>query len=567
MPEALPLSVAPAGAPAEAALFGGNVLAPRGEMTGDGSYAEAIEALGVTGLRYPGGSLTEYYFDLGNPDAATATHAVTGAETGFIPISEFMAYAGEAGHAVTIVLPTRDQLSEDMDATGNRLPQIDEEELRDFVHDLASGVYGEAEIAALEIGNEYWGSGEMTAVEYGRLAAQMAEIVADELALVAEVQGIDTSEIRVLAQMGQNYGSSSLSDDYAGWRAEDIIADLSASYPGAGLGSGNIRGNGEVNWSEVTNALVRMGFETEEQQEALDGVIAHVYARGEEDGRAYDLDVIRNSWLEQEGFGHLEVHVTEWNLKSSENIDPHTGYGLLQAQEMLEIVEDFLEAGVDQAHVWPLIQNTPNALSTGHAYGGSTVAGEMFAMMSAEIPGKTLLDFTPGDGSGTEADLPDVEVHGFAGGGDLLFYVTSQSGAGSVTDLDLSGLVTGFGSMEITRLGVAAGADAGDARAAPVLESLDPEEVYRDGLLEADLAPHEILQVVIRDVTPSEAFAPLLATLEGEEAEDPDLPVLDPPEDEADAEIPDGGDGGEDSGWGAVAMLLALLPLAGLLAG
>ncbi|MBE9640534.1 hypothetical protein [Salipiger mangrovisoli] len=588
MPLALPAALSTTGDPAAAALFGGNILAPRAAMTGDGSYAEAVAALNVTGLRYPGGSLTEYYFSLTEPDAATAIHAVTGAETAFIPLSEFMTYAGASGHAVTIVLPTRDQLSEVRDETGNRLPQIDEEDLRDFLHDLVTGVYGEAEIAALEIGNEYWGSGEMTAVEYGRLAAQMAEVIADELALVAEVQGIDTSEIRVLAQMGQNYGASKMSEDYSGWTAEEIIADLAQTYPRAGLSSANIRGNGEVNWSEVTNALLRMGFETEAQQDALDGIIAHVYARGSEASRSYDLDVIRNSWLEQEGLGHLEVHVTEWNLKSSEALDAEHDYGLLQAQEMLEIVEEFLAAGVDQAHVWPLIQNTPNALATGFSYEGSTVPGAMFSLMAEAIPGKTLLDFTPAQDATTEAQAGDIDVHGFAGQGELLLYLTAQGSAASHAELDLSGLVSGFGSMEITLLGVADGAAAGDSAAIPQLQRLDPQEVYREGVLEVSFGPHEILQVVLRDVLPSEAFAPLFEVLGTADAgADPDadpgadagadpeagaagletiLPVLAPAPPPPDAE--DGADDGDSeggSGWAEVGMLLALLPLVGLL--
>ncbi|SDI01147.1 hypothetical protein [Alloyangia pacifica] len=576
MPFALPTAVTVSGVPAGAALFGGNILAPRTAMTGDGSYAEAISALNVTGLRYPGGSLTEYYFDLADPDAATATHKMTGAEISFIPLSEFMTYAGNAGHAVTLVLPTRDQLSDRRDENGDRLPQIEEEELRDFVHDLVSGVYGDAEIAALEIGNEYWGSGEMNAVEYGRLAAEMAEIVADELALVAEVQGVDTSEIRVLAQMGQNYGFSKISDDYAGWSSEDIIADLAATYPDAELSTANIRGNGEVNWSEVSNALVRMGFETEAQQESLDGIIAHVYARGTESSRSYDLDTIHNTWLEQEGFSELEVHVTEWNMKSSENLDREADYGLLQAQEMLEIVEEFLEAGVDQAHVWPLIQNTANALSTGFTYEASTVPGEMFAMMAQALPGKTMLDFTPGTDSGTEAESGETDVHGFAGQGGLVLYVTSQSAAASVTDLDLSGLLTGFGGMEITRLGVAEGQAAGDTGSTPVLETLDAGEIYADGMLEVDLGPHEVLQVVIRDVEPSESFAPVLASIDGsgetggpvaEEGVGLEalLPVVEAAEAEPSGDEDDGDEGGgAEGGWAEIGMILALLPLAGL---
>ena len=107
----LPMPLASAGEAATIWLFGGNILAPRAPMTGPGSYAEAVEALGVTGVRYPGGSLTESYFDLSNPDATTVVHNETGEEQDFMPLSDVMAYAEETGRAVTIVLPTREQVS------------------------------------------------------------------------------------------------------------------------------------------------------------------------------------------------------------------------------------------------------------------------------------------------------------------------------------------------------------------------------------------------------------------------------------------------------------------------
>ena len=53
-------------------LFGGNVLAPRGD------HSDAIAALGVTGLRYPGGSLTEHMFDITNPNATELVDQRTG---------------------------------------------------------------------------------------------------------------------------------------------------------------------------------------------------------------------------------------------------------------------------------------------------------------------------------------------------------------------------------------------------------------------------------------------------------------------------------------------------------
>jgi hypothetical protein len=38
------------------AMFGGNLLATRGDLVGPGSYEDAINGLHVTGIRYPGGA-------------------------------------------------------------------------------------------------------------------------------------------------------------------------------------------------------------------------------------------------------------------------------------------------------------------------------------------------------------------------------------------------------------------------------------------------------------------------------------------------------------------------------
>jgi hypothetical protein len=586
-------------------LFGGNVLAPRTTMTGPGSYDEALRDLNVTGLRYPGGSLTEYSFDIRNPDSPTATDSETGEETPWIPMSEFMSYAEANGHAVTIVLPTRSQLSDETDAGGDRLPEIDEEGLRDLIHDLASGVYGNAKISGFEIGNEYWGSGGMNAVEYGRLSSEMAKIIDSELRLVTDIYGVDTSEMSVLAQMGHNYGTSRLSDEYKGWKAEDIIEDLAERYPDAEIGKEHIWYGGGVNWTGINNELIKMSFDEDQEIDALDGIIAHVYTRGTDKSRQYDLDAIEDSWLKDVEFRDLEVHVTEWNLKSGTELDPEADYGLYQAHDMLNTMEEFMAAGVDQAHVWPLIQNTSNPLSVGFTYAEATAPGKMFAMMSENLPGKMMLDFRPGADRQTEFDADTLDLHAFAGPDEMVLYLASTSKESEFTDIDLSHYVAGFSEMEIKVLGVVPGQAVGNTRSAAEVETRDPAEVFQNGVLEADLDPGEIMQVVIKGLVPTEEFAPTMKMIgdilsgnyapgsepEGEDPLDasdaPDdaaestppaassppsdsskeIPVRPHPADEAEDEAEDQGQGddADDGSWGGLSFALALLPLLALL--
>jgi hypothetical protein len=501
----LPLPLAPFGEPATFGLFGGNILAPRTPMTGPGSYAEAVEALGVTTMRYPGGSLTESFFDISDPDATSATDNETGERVDFMPLSDLMDHAAGSGRAVTIVIPTRTQLSMTLlDDNGDRLPDVDADELAGFVRDVVSGVYGDAPVAGFEIGNEYWGSGRMNAVEYGRLAAEMTAIIDSELRALETIYP-QAAEVDILVQQGTNFGSSALDDNYDGLSDAEIVADLNATY-GLALPAG-----GGIDWTEVNNLIVLGQFDDPQVLDALDGVVAHVYSRGPEAEvtRYFQLDQIEDTW--QAADPTLEIHVTEWNLRSgASNLVREEDYGLYQAQEMLELVETFMAEGVDAAQVWPLIQNTASALSLGSDYAASTPPGEMFALMSENLPGMTMLDFSPNDMRDAEFETASLEVHGFADGQDMVFYITAPQGGGVVqSGVDVRALLSDVGAVEATVLGVAPGQASGDTSSEAVLERLDPADVYADGVIDAVLAPGEILQVRLFDVTPTAGFAPV----------------------------------------------------------
>lgn len=560
-----------AGETAGEGLFGGNILAPRTEMTGPNSYADAIEELGITTLRYPGGSLTEYYYDISNPDANIAVHATTGEETFFVPLSDFMEYAGENGHPVSIVIPTRSFVGNEMTDAGDRLPDFDADILKGFVQDVVSGVYGDANVISFELGNEYWGSGEMNAAEYGMLANEMITTIADALAEIeSEVPG--ASDISITVQMGTNYNYSNLSNEYEGMSADEVVADINATY-GTQMGDEVIRGSGEVNWTTVNNHILISQLDENAMAE-VDGVVAHVYSKAPviENSRYYDLDTINSTWMEVRE--DLEIHVTEWNQKGSTNaFDSNEDYGLFQAHEMLNTLEAFMLSGVDQAQVWPLIQNTPNALSSGFEHNEATAPGEFFAMMSESLPGKKMIDFT--SGRETEANENGVDVHGFAGEGELTFYLANPSHDNGVsTQIDFGNLIEAHGGVDILHLGVEEGENPGDNDSAAVVEEVDEEEVLSDGVLSVDLAPGEIMEITFRDVVPTDEFAPIFeaaheeVVADDDDTDDGDLPIPTIPADETgsgdEEEVSDDGD--DDSGFdlGGLEWALMLLPVLAL---
>ncbi|MCR8549478.1 type I secretion protein [Salipiger sp. P9] len=495
-------------------LFGANILAHRDSLEDDARFAALVSDSGVTALRYPGGSLTEAYFDLANPDAAVVSHRDTGETRDFIPISDFMEFAGARDLAVTLVIPTRDQLSADHDGNGDRFAEVDETALRDFVHDTVTGRYGDAQVEAFEIGNEYWGSGRMSATEYGRIASQMSEIVDDELSRLAPTHA-QAETVEIVVQMGTNFGESALDGGYDGLSAAEIVEDLNARYD-LELDGEVIRGNGEVNWIEVNNHIVMSYFDEPAEIDAVDAIAAHVYSKEPAlDGqRGLMLDAISETWGEDPRFADLETYVTEWNQSGQSALfERDEDYGLFQAHEMLNMVEEFARAGVDEAHVWPLLQNSDNALSTGHSYDTLSPAGRFYAMMSDTLPGTTMLDFNAADPRETEAELPGVDVHGFYGNDAVTLYIASTADGPTDTLIDTAQLIDSVGSVSARRLGVADGEAPGSNNATATVEELDPAEVFSEGYVTAELDRGEILEVTLSGFTPTPAFSDALTQL------------------------------------------------------
>lgn len=565
------------GAFADSALFGGNVLAPRAEGQAPGTFINAVEGLGVGALRYPGGALTENLFDISNPDASEVTDIETGETVAFLPLSDFMEFAASTGRGVNLVIPTRTQLSDDQtDDDGNRFADVDEETLRGFVRDVVTGEYGDADVLSLEIGNEYWGSGRMNALEYGRVSSRMTDIIDQELtALDQEAPG--AADTAILVQLGQNYNFSSLDEQYADVPNDEALADLNETYGLTLTEDEAVYGSGRINWQFVNNQIIKTQFETDGTLDQIDGIATHVYSKAPDliNSRYTDISQLERSWLEDRP--DLMIHVTEWNQKANTGVyEEGEDFGLYQSHEMLNMVEGFMRGEVDQAQVWPLLQNTENSLSIGPEFDQPTPPGEMFRMMNETLPGKASLDFRPDDRE-SEAQIGDVDVHGFAGGGDLVFYIASNSrDEVTNTDIDVSPLVADVESVSARILGVADGDAPGSTRSEAIVEEVNAAEMYQDGFIETILAPGEIMEVEMQGVTPTEAFAPLFEqTLDGGTEGDPG-PDPDPGEGPGEGGDGEGGDEGDDEGdavavddggggdLGALGGLLALLALAGL---
>lgn len=479
--------------------YGGNFLFMRDRLGEGGSFDELSAELGVETLRYPGGAVTERLFDINNPNRVIGYDDSEDEMAELVPLSEFLAFAGEAGHSVTIVLPTRDFLSEHTDINGNRYPGFDHRELIKFVQDVAAGVHGEAEIKAFEIGNEYWGGGQMSSVEYGRLASEMSDVVDDALASIAG-EYPQVQDIEIVVQSGTNFNHSKLDDQYSDLETpQEILGQLSQDFD-MGFGETFLNSSGDVNWTAVNDELLRNEF-SDAEFDSIDGVVTHIYSRGPESPghRDFALKNIQRSWEERDP--DLKKYITEWNQKSTDGLDEENDYGLKQAHEILNIMEEFSEHDVDTAHVWPLLQNTRNTLSQGFEHEELTPAGEMFRLMEGALPGTRPLDLIGSARDQNELSLEQVDLHAFASPEKLVLFLASNADEVSSTMVDLNGLLTSGDEVSVTYLGVEEGDNPGSRHADAFLDTpTDSEietEIYVAGQLRADLDAFEIMRVVV----------------------------------------------------------------------
>lgn len=574
-------------------LFGANILANRDQLGEDGTYDEAAEHLGVENIRYPGGSLTEDYFDLSNPNNTEAIDPDTGRTIELLPYDEFMSYAEENNIDVSIVLPTRNFLSEERDENGHRMAAIDEDELRGFIQDTLDGEYGSPTINSFEIGNEYWGSGEMSTLEYGRVSSRMAEILDDEISNHPNAANFENLDI--LVQNGQNYGSARLTDDYDHLlTGEEQLAAINEDY-GLQLGENYIFSSGDIAWPKVANAIILSEYDTDEERDAVDGLSVHIYSKGEDNpnSRDYDLRTIEQTWFEE--LGELNLSVTEWNLKASRRSwNPEEEYGLKQAHEMLNMTEAFVAHGVDAGYVWAVQQNNLTNLSGNEGHETAPrVPGEMFRWMNESLTDTHPISFNGPNDRETEEVEEDTSVHAFYGEDSFVSFIASNTEDDITSEVDFSQIIETTGTIRIEVLGVAEGENPTSPDATASIRTLDPNEVFVDGVLTVDLNAYEIIRIEMDSPVYTEEFEALVDEAEVETEPDdlivtpepPIIPATAEPEPEPEpapehtideredrespsAEAEDDGmpaDGGSDmGGFGA---LLGLLPLLALLGG
>ncbi|SPH24399.1 Bifunctional hemolysin/adenylate cyclase [Defluviimonas aquaemixtae] len=450
-----------AGEEIESSLFGANMIFTKNIL--DNNSSPTLDNLNVSNIRYPGGSVTEFNFDYRNPDIAVndnSLHYDNDQDTAptpllpgeFVPLTSFLDWVESTGKSATVVLPTRNLVDQStQQGTLPRAINIEAiEDLKKFLLDLLSDVDSNgnamqnADIAALEIGNEYWSLGSMTAAEYGAVVDAVIAVIEG----VFEELGISSQEAPdVLVQMGSPWGV----EFQSGGAYYGITAD-SPQYilDQYGLTDSDFLNDGSLKWLSKINLVnldIIRGI-SEDSRNSVDGVVDHYYYHNTDNALSYTSGSInyidRDYAIWSSNFGReLDLHITEWNVKTA-NLNQ---LGLKGAGVILEQVENLVRLGVDSAFVWPYQHNTRNDLAGSPGDDTSlTPLGAAFKLAAESLVGTRRLDSNISGG--------ELEVNAYSASEKFVFFVSSRSDTQQSIEIDFGDLVSSYVSVSGVKIGV-----------------------------------------------------------------------------------------------------------------
>ncbi|MFC3183268.1 calcium-binding protein [Cypionkella sinensis] len=449
------------------AMFGANCLFKYNLIKGNyQSYPQSLSLLHVTGLRYPGGSMTESDFDVRNPDSRPLTYT---SDRPFVGISDFLNFVNLTGRSATIVLPTAKMYNGQLDASHDAPRAINQQYLKDVLSyvtkllthgDSGPGSLPDTPIGTIEIGNEYWGSGQMTAKEYG----QLVNVLCTELEkLFDSLLGPNASHPQVLIQMGgpwdRQYKEGGLYDSLS-WLQRVAQSNL------------DIIG-------QITNPMAK---------DAITGLVEHYYYDVasnvlSQTSAAMNYINVDLAYWSNNGFNGLDLYLTEWGIKSGNTVQ----YGLKGASVMIEQMQYMLQLGADGAFAWP-VQNGQTSL-TGSSSSAPALSpmGAAFMLMAEDLVGTTLINGTVGQ--------TGLEVDAYKSSTKVVFFVMSRSDSPQDVELNVSSLVSGYTNITGVRIGIASGLAVDDPTAVAVLTTYTQQQLGRADHLSFHLEPFEVIEI------------------------------------------------------------------------
>lgn len=410
------------------ALYEINMNEDTGFKPNDG-FEAAIDALEITQLRYPGGH-TESSINITKMTNGELRSEVTS----FLDWCAAKTING-VPLEITLVLPTKTDIPAD--------------DIEAFVQAVLEE-YGDL-ISGFEIGNEYSIGTEdddadrsehpeenpdssfvaaMGETEYGIVANTVINAVQDGIDAATATLGNAAPDPTIMLQLAETSGGAS---DY---KSEGLMSD-------------------EAN-SDILDQL------DDRALDAIDAVAVHYYYNDQhEDDEAFDegWQEIRSLDDRLESFealygSDLDVAITEWGVIKHN----YSQLGAASASVLLEMFENMLEIGVDEAQIWPLQHRTGNTIAGNRNADDVylTMAGGIFDMMSdalrpAENADGTTSSFYLQDTTWA-GGADEIEITHFASDYQDVIYVSLRDLAASDVALDLGHLMDGVEDVTVQQL-------------------------------------------------------------------------------------------------------------------
>ena len=426
-------------------------------------YVELLKSMNISNLRYPGGSTTEQEFTNNVFDSGEWLSDPNNPDPNHLYLDELFDLAADIDASVNLVLPTRvafvKSAGQAMAANeyGNR------EEIRkeywDTLDDFIDAAVEQAnangvEIRSIEIGNEFWGSGEMTATEYGKLAGEIVlwlDEKLDELGVDVDiaVQGVSSAN-EFSPRAGSTLDDANrlefyLVEDGLGRNGEtdyEVFATQDDAPTGAQVVTvSDNQGSAQQIVAIAQGILAAENSDNISAADLIDGLISHTYFDGGfgfENGnplidgeRDYALGAIFDAFSQAVGRTDLDSYASEWSSRSNN----HTG--LESIQTTVEAFFELVSNGVDQANYWPLTfaGNVDARSLIDASQKDLTFNGVALQLTSETLVGlSATFDFEVVD---------DIDIHGFSSDDRLVVFAGDRSGddrvtAGAEVSIDLS---------------------------------------------------------------------------------------------------------------------------------
>lgn len=434
--------------------FGTNMLFHHDRVDDDSTFPVLIDQTGIEYIRYPGGTVTEEYFDISDPTAEVQSSAFGGNDRAVEPLDDFLNYADDAGLSVVVVIPTYRFFDPQ---TGEIDPDA-EEIVKTFVRELMSGTYGEADIYGIEIGNEwYQDQFEWSAEEFGEIQSQIALWIDEVLQ-----EFPDEPDVNVFIQAGR----------------------------------GDDDGNGIDDNAEIAAQF------NDEELAAIDGLVCHIYTAtssgnplvlgGTVDNRLTDLQ----EYWDVSGETGLDIIVTEWNV-GDDGPDNTSVSGLMRSTALIRMFSDMMENGVDAATIWTAQAPSPAALGTPEGDEDLTATGLLFLLMYDALIGTQVV--TPDGSNSIQNDAGETIGRHFVfqSDGQTIIYLTSAVDETINISTDFSAFLSEDSHIHASVLGVAEGTDPTDFTADATIETISSSNFDDTGVYDFQLNAYETVQIVI----------------------------------------------------------------------